>query len=69
MFRAIGEGLGPKAAATLLGISVKTFESFRERIKIKLGVASSSELMVGAIAWRYGCYNLFSRMVLHRQTP
>jgi len=46
-----GQGLTPREIATQLGISVKTVETHRMRIREKLNLASSAELMRFAIAW------------------
>jgi DNA-binding NarL/FixJ family response regulator len=61
VFKALGKGLGPTAIAAELGISVKTFESFRERIKLKLGVQSNADLFSSAVAWRLGYLSLCMR--------
>jgi DNA-binding NarL/FixJ family response regulator len=46
-----GQGLTPREIATQLGISVKTVETHRMRVREKLNLASSAELMRFAIAW------------------
>ncbi|HEX4084243.1 MAG TPA: response regulator transcription factor [Chthoniobacteraceae bacterium] len=46
-----GQGLTPREIATQLGISVKTVETHRMRLREKLNLASSAELMRFAIAW------------------
>lgn len=61
VFTGLGKGLGPTAIAAELGISVKTFESFRDRIKLKLGAQSSAELFAAAVAWRHGYLSLCMR--------
>jgi DNA-binding NarL/FixJ family response regulator len=38
VFTLIGQGIGPRAIATKLGLSVKTVEAHRENIKAKLGL-------------------------------
>ena len=44
IFALLGEGLGTRAVAGRLGVSVKTIETHQGRMKAKLGVASSGEL-------------------------
>jgi DNA-binding NarL/FixJ family response regulator len=51
VFRRIGVGQGTREIAAELGLSVKTVETHRARIKDKLGVASSTELVVQAARW------------------
>jgi len=46
-----GKGQTPREIATQLGISVKTVETHRMRVREKLNLASSAELMRFAIAW------------------
>lgn len=45
VFQMIGQGIGPSEIAERLGLSVKTVETHRERIKEKLNLASGSELI------------------------
>jgi len=45
VFQMIGHGVGPSEIAEKLGLSVKTVETHRERIKEKLNLASGSELI------------------------
>jgi len=47
----IGRGIGTRQIAQKLHLSVKTVESHRENIKIKLGLADGSELLRHAIEW------------------
>lgn len=47
----IGEGYGTRAIAEQLGLSVKTIDSYREHLKLKLNLATSSELVRYAIQW------------------
>ncbi|HEX7843420.1 MAG TPA: response regulator transcription factor [Kofleriaceae bacterium] len=47
----IGRGLGTRAIANLLHISVKTVESYRARLKEKMNLKSGIELMRFAIRW------------------
>jgi DNA-binding NarL/FixJ family response regulator len=44
VFRLLGSGLGTRAVATELHVSVKTVETHRQRMKEKLQVATSTEL-------------------------
>ncbi len=51
VFSLLGHGLGTKAIAAELGISVKTIETYRAHIKEKLRIDSLSELIVRAARW------------------
>ncbi len=51
IFRRIGAGLGASALARELDVSVKTIETYRERIKQKLGLQSGAELGRYSAAW------------------
>jgi len=51
VFRMIGTGLGTRQIAERLSRSVKTVETYREHIKLKLGLKDSSELVQNAIQW------------------
>lgn len=51
VFRMIGKGVGPSMIASNLGIAVKTVETHRERIKIKLGLQNGSDLKRKAVEW------------------
>jgi DNA-binding NarL/FixJ family response regulator len=46
-----GEGLAPREIASQLSISVKTVETHRVRVREKLNLANSAELMRFAIGW------------------
>jgi DNA-binding NarL/FixJ family response regulator len=46
-----GQGQTPREIATQLGISIKTVETHRMRIRQKLKLSNSAELMRFAIAW------------------
>jgi DNA-binding NarL/FixJ family response regulator len=46
-----GQGQTPREIANQLGISVKTVETHRMRVREKLNLANSAELMRFAIAW------------------
>jgi len=47
----IGNGYGTRAIAEQLGLSVKTIDSYREHLKLKLNLGTSSELVRYAIQW------------------
>ena len=47
----IGSGLGTRAIADRLHLSIKTIESYREHLKTKLGLSGSSELTSYAFKW------------------
>ncbi len=51
VFRLIGKGKDTRQIAQELNISVATINSFRARIKEKLNIESSTELMLKAINW------------------
>ena len=51
VFRLIGTGFGTRQIAEKLSRSVKTVETYREHIKLKLGLKDSSELVQNAIQW------------------
>jgi DNA-binding NarL/FixJ family response regulator len=51
VFRLIGMGLGTRQIAGKLSRSVKTVETYREHIKLKLDLKDSSELVQNAIQW------------------
>jgi DNA-binding NarL/FixJ family response regulator len=51
VFRLIGKGIGPKAIASELGLSVKTVEAHQGRIKSKLSIRTCAELQRRAMTW------------------
>jgi DNA-binding NarL/FixJ family response regulator len=51
IFRLLGLGLRSTEIAKRLGISPKTIETHRVRIKAKLGVETASELVIQASSW------------------
>ena len=51
VFQLIGEGLGISEIGTRLHLSVKTIGTYRERIKEKLNLKTSTELLRYAINW------------------
>ena len=52
VFSLIGKGKATKEIADLLYLSPKTIGTYRERIKEKLSIKHSSELIKTAVAWR-----------------
>jgi DNA-binding NarL/FixJ family response regulator len=54
VFELTAQGFGTREIATKLRIDVKTVETYRARIKEKLKLSSSSELLKFAIAWSKG---------------
>lgn len=54
IFLRIGAGFGPRRIAGDLGVSVKTVESHREKIKQKLGLKDGDALLCAAMRWRRG---------------
>lgn len=54
VFRRMGEGHATKRIATDLGVSTKTVQEYRARIKEKLGLADAAELMRAAVRWTEG---------------
>lgn len=51
VFRLIGDGHATHEISEALGLSPKTVETYRERIKAKLGLVSGSQLVQRAVAW------------------
>lgn len=51
VFRLLGQGKAVRQIAEELGVTVPTVNSFRNRIKEKLGLRSSTEAMLHAIQW------------------
>lgn len=54
VFRLIGSGLNTAAIAERLGVSVKTIETYRSNIKVKLGLNDATDLMRAAVTWVEG---------------
>ena len=52
VFRMRGKGLSAKEIAERMRVSVKTVGSYDERIKTKLGVESTNEVMREAVLWQ-----------------
>jgi DNA-binding NarL/FixJ family response regulator len=51
VFELIGHGKTTSAIAELLNLSIKTIETHRANIKIKLGLKSAGELVRSAVQW------------------
>jgi DNA-binding NarL/FixJ family response regulator len=51
VFRLLGDGYGTREIARRLNVSVKTIDSYREHLKLKLGLANGTELVQHAISW------------------
>lgn len=51
VFRLLGAGLSTRDIALRLGLSIKTIGTYRDRIKDKLGVATSADLVRRAVLW------------------
>lgn len=51
VFEMTGRGLGTRDIAEKLHLSVKTVESYRARIKTKLGLTTAAEFMQHAVQW------------------
>jgi DNA-binding NarL/FixJ family response regulator len=51
VFRMLGQGKGTRQIAQDLKVTIATINSFRNRIKEKLGLKSSTEVMLHAIQW------------------
>jgi DNA-binding NarL/FixJ family response regulator len=54
VFRMLGHGKGTRQIAAELEVTVATVNSFRNRIKEKLDLKTSTELMLHAIQWVQG---------------
>lgn len=52
IFVLLGDGVGTREIARRLGVSPKTIETHRERIKVKLGVSNATELVARAVRFR-----------------
>jgi len=51
VFRMLGQGLGTRQIAEDLNVAIPTINSFRNRIKEKLNLKTSTEVMLRAIQW------------------
>jgi DNA-binding NarL/FixJ family response regulator len=54
VFRMLGRGKGTRQIAEEMGVAVATINSFRNRIKEKLRLKTSTEVMLNAIQWAQG---------------
>ncbi|MFB3785774.1 MAG: response regulator [bacterium] len=54
VYQMIGQGLGTRDIAERMHISPKTVQSYRSRIKDKLQLGSSSDLLQHAVQWAHG---------------
>ncbi len=54
IFELIGRGLGPQEIAERLHLGVKTVESYKTRIKDKLGIDNARHLLQHAVNWATG---------------
>lgn len=57
VFELIGGGLRTREIARKLGVSVSTVETHRAHLKVKLGVASTGQLIRAAVEWQAGRLN------------
>ena len=51
VFRLLGEGLETRRIAEILGLNIKTVQTFCAKIKDKLHLANASELMRKSVRW------------------
>jgi DNA-binding NarL/FixJ family response regulator len=51
VFRLIGDGLSTREIAAQMHVSIKTIGTYRENIKIKLGIKHHAELIKYAVHW------------------
>jgi len=51
VFQLIGQGLTTAEAAKRMGISVHTVDTYRQKIKVKIGVKNGPELQREAVRW------------------
>lgn len=54
VFELLGNGKRTSEIAASLNLSVKTVQTYRERIKAKLGLSSAAELVRRAVIWVHG---------------
>lgn len=52
VFEMIGDGLGSREIAEMLHLSIKTVETYREKIKAKLTLKNGNELIRHAVLWK-----------------
>lgn len=55
VFRLLGNGLGTRQISVQLGVSIRTIDTYREKIKHKLNLNNASELLQHAIMWVKNC--------------
>ena len=53
VFRLLGEWKGTREIASQLSLSIKTVEFYRERVKVKLSLKNSNELLQAATHWTH----------------
>lgn len=51
VFELLGVGMGTREVAVKLGLGIKTIETHREKIKLKLGLKDAAGLIHAAICW------------------
>ncbi|MGE0383324.1 MAG: response regulator [Gammaproteobacteria bacterium] len=51
VFRCIGEGLTTKEIAATLHLSISTVDTYRDRLKVKLGARNGAQLAAAATRW------------------
>ncbi|GAB6907272.1 Nar family two-component system response regulator [Desulfosarcina cetonica] len=51
VFRLLGSGLSTRDIASRLGLSIKTIGTYRDRIKDKLGIPTTADLVRRAVLW------------------
>jgi len=51
VFRLLGQGRGTREVAEMLSLSAKTVQAYCARIKEKLGLESSTQLLREAVRW------------------
>jgi DNA-binding NarL/FixJ family response regulator len=51
VFELIGQGMSTKKIAEQLHLSIKTIETYREKIKEKLNLENAAELTSQAVRW------------------
>jgi DNA-binding NarL/FixJ family response regulator len=58
VFRLIGQGLSTREISEQLHLDISTVDTYRARLKEKLGFANAGELLRGAIGWTHGSASL-----------
>lgn len=54
VFQLLGDGFSTRQVAEQLHLSVKTIETYREALKVKMNLRSGAELVQRAIQWSKG---------------